>query len=271
MSKGKDRFEIVEQKYVDKVLHTIKPVLGTLNKYLNEEHPDYVFQRKIVGSANRGVVSRIRGGNKGFDIDINLVIGRPRGGKYKGKDVHKAFLNGLRQAIRGTSFSDPEESSSVFTLKCVDSSNSKIVYGVDLAIIYYESDGTMRFLQYNKSNGGFGFQKRELPLDIDDMERVIIDNYGDEDIIAKSYIRNKNSNYDNNKHSFIIYVETVCNLYHQICSRNDSLTVQRIDTVNMNCNFLTEGITFVGKQRDYGYEGWYMDEYDDWYLDDDDE
>lgn len=269
MSKGKDRFEMVEQKDVDNVLHIIRPVLGSLNTYMNENHPDYVFERRIVGSARRGVVSRIRGGNKGFDIDVNLVIKRPKDAKLNGKDVHTAFLKGLRKAIKGTPFSDPEESSSVFTLKSVDRSNSKIVYGVDLAVIYYEPDGTIRFLQYHKSNGGFGFQKRDLPRNLDDMERIIIDHYGGDDIIAESYIRNKNSNHDNNKHSFIIYVETICNLYHQICNRNDSLNVHTIDVLNMNCKLLTEGISSVGKQRDYGPWGWRTDDDDDWYLDDD--
>lgn len=218
MSKGKDRYELVGQNEVDKVLHLIKPVLGKLNKYMNEHDRDCLFDRQIVGSVGRGVVSRIRNGNQGFDIDINLVINYPGDGyTYKGKNVHDLFLNGLRQAVKNTPFSDPEESSSVFTLKCVDHKNSKVVYGVDLAIIYYDPNGDMHFLQYNKSNGGFGFQVRPLPRDLDEMKEYIINYYQDgEKVIADSYIHNKNANYDSNKHSFIIYVETICNIYNHI-------------------------------------------------------
>ena len=175
------------------------------------------FLKEIVGSVSRGVVSRVRDGNKGFDVDINLVINHPgEGFKYNGKIVHDTFLNGLREAVKGTSFSYPEESSSVFTLKRIDHSKSKVVHGVDLAIIYYEPNGTMRFLQYNKSNGGFGFQKRDLLRNIADMKAEIINYYGGDEIIADCYIHNKNSNHDNNKQSFIIYVETINNLYNNI-------------------------------------------------------
>jgi len=217
MSKGKDRFELVEQKEIDKVLHVLKPVLGKLNKYMNENDRDCVFDRQIVGSVGRGVVSRVKNGNQGFDIDINLVINYPGDGmKYNGKAIHTRFLNGIRQAIKGTDFSDPEESSSVFTLKCVDHQHSRIIYGVDLAIIYYDPDGNMHFLQYNKSNGGFGFQVRELPTDLKEMEEEIVNYYDGEDVIVNAYILNKNANYDTGKHSFMIYVETICNLYNQI-------------------------------------------------------
>lgn len=194
-----------------------------MNKYLNEHDQDLVFHREIVGSFRRGVVSRVHNGNKGFDIDINLVIDYPGDGmKYIGKEIHTLYLNGIRQAVKGSPFSDPEESSSVFTLKCKDRSNSRIKYGVDLAVIYYEPDSTMSFLQYHKSNGGFGFQKRDMPGDLEDMKDVIVKYYGGDDIIVEQYIHNKNSNYNENKHSFIIYVETICNLYNQICNRFQS-------------------------------------------------
>lgn len=216
MPNGKDRFELVEQREVDRVRHLINPVIGRLNTYMNENHPELIFHKQYVGSVGRGVVSRVRGGNKGFDIDINLVIPYPGEGKrYDAKVVHTIFLNGIRQAVKGTGFSDPEESSSVFTLKHVDRSESRVEYGVDLAVIYYEPNGTMRFLEYNKRNGGFGFQSRGMPRDLRKIERIVKDRYSG-DFIAESYIRNKNSNHDPDKYSFIIYAETIWDMYNQI-------------------------------------------------------
>ena len=218
MPQGKDRFELVEKKEVDGLLHIIKPVLGRLNRYLNENAQDYTFHREIVGSFTRGTVSRVRDGNKGFDIDINLVIEYPRlEKKYDAKDVHDAFLNGLRQSVVGTPFSHPEESSSVFTLKCVDRISSKVRYGVDLAVVYYEPNGTMRFLRYDKYNRGYGFQRREFPSDLKRMEGYVREHYDDE-YIAETYIRNKNANHDTDKRSFIIYAETINNLYANGCN-----------------------------------------------------
>ncbi|MBR7152725.1 MAG: hypothetical protein IKD00_03150 [Candidatus Methanomethylophilaceae archaeon] len=183
----------------------------------------YPFECYPIGSFERKLVTREIGGNKGFDIDVDLVIDEPsNGGKGMGKEIFDIFFDAVRKSFKETEFSDPEDSTSVMTLKCKDPKNSRIIYSIDLAIMFYDDCGCAHVLHHYKDNGGYGFQKR-FSDGVLDKEEWVEENI-DHDVIADEYLRLKNRNRDPSKHSRSIYFETINNLYNE-CHEDDSTYV----------------------------------------------
>ena len=97
------------------------------------------FQFQLIGSGKRHLVTRIREGNSGYDFDYNLIIQR-WGDMYNSKDmvVKQGFMDAFKEAVKGTPYSSPKDSTSAITIKVVDRKQKKILRSCDFAIIYYE-------------------------------------------------------------------------------------------------------------------------------------
>ena len=174
----------------------------------------YSFTFHPIGSLKRQLITRVIGGNKGFDIDVDLVIPEPpNGGKGLGKEIFDIFYDAVRKSFKHTKFSDPEDSTSVMTLKYVDTKNSRIVYSIDLAIMFFDEEGNAHVLHHYKENGGYGFQKR-FESGINEKEEWVLENI-ERDELASHYLRLKNSNRVHMKRSRSLYYETISNLFDQ--------------------------------------------------------
>ncbi len=116
--------------------------------------------------------------------------------------------------VAGTPFKEPEESTSVLTIKKVDRRRKAVVCSCDFAIVYYDPSGH-HFLQYNKGNGGFGFQHRSFRYDVDGLAEDIrhVDNGWNE--LRDEYLRLKNAD-TQSKRSFVLYVEAVNNVHRRL-------------------------------------------------------
>lgn len=95
------------------------------------------FQFQLIGSGKRHLVTRIRGGNSGYDFDYNLIIQR-WGDMYNSKDmvVKQGFMDTFKEAVKGTPYSSPKDSTSAITIKVIDRKQKKILRSCDFAIIY---------------------------------------------------------------------------------------------------------------------------------------
>ena len=134
---------------------------------------------------------------------------------YKPKEVKQQFMKAFEHAVRGTKWRPPQDSTSVMTLRVVDTENSRIEYGCDLAIVFYSDDGRMHYLHSHK-NGGYSFYPRGGSEYIDEKVDEILEYYGEKDgwsSIKDMYLRIKNSNRDPDKRSFMLYIEAVNNVY----------------------------------------------------------
>ena len=197
---AKADFEIIIRK-VQKILRNEKGI---------------TFQPRLVGSGGRHLITRLIGGNKGFDLDYNLILQ-----KHQDDDpgfIRGIFLNAFQMAAKGTLYK-VESSTSAITIKYIDKRENKIKYSCDLAIIEYddeyEDDG---YYIIKKECGKFVWKERSNSYGLDTKLKEIREWNSNEwwNWIKEEYLTVKNSNKDTDKHSFSLYNEAVCNVYNQI-------------------------------------------------------
>ena len=108
-------FEFVSKKEVSLARNEIETIIHKVQNYLRKNNI-MTFQYYLVGSASnsRHLVTRIVGGNQGFDMDYNIII----------KSINKAYDDAekTKHIIMKTfnkfllkGFKNCEDSSSVFT------------------------------------------------------------------------------------------------------------------------------------------------------------
>jgi len=177
------------------------------------------FQFRLIGSGKRHLVTRIKGGNKGYDFDYNLILSPPSNGYHFGaKIIKQNFMTALKTALQGTKYSFPKDSTSSITIKVFDKDKKKVNYSCDFAIIYYgrigNNDGYY-YLRNNKTQQSYQFVFRMLSSGIDEKVHDIIED-GGWSYIKEEYLHLKNINEGSKKHSFSLYVEAVNNVYNQM-------------------------------------------------------
>ena len=208
-------YEYVSEREYKPMKAELTDIIRRARKHVVEEDPELDFEYRLIGSGGKNLITREIGGNRGYDFDYNLVIDAPEQGmKWVGKEVHRVFLNAFRQTVAGTPFKEPEESTSVLTIKKVDRRRKAVACSCDFAIVYYDPSGH-HFLQYNKGNGGFGFQHRSFRYDVDGLAEEIrhADNGWNE--LRDEYLRLKNAD-TQSKRSFVLYVEAVNNVHRRL-------------------------------------------------------
>lgn len=177
------------------------------------------FQFHLIGSGKRHLVTRIRGGNNGYDFDYNLILPPPSNGyRYDAKIIKQNFMTALKTALRGTKYSFPKDSTSSITIKVIDKDRKKIQHRCDFAIIYYGSNGNKHgyyYLRNNKEQQSYQFVFRSLSSETDEKVYDILEDDG-WTYIKEEYLLLKNINERNKKHSFSLYAEAVNNVYNQM-------------------------------------------------------
>ncbi len=177
------------------------------------------FQFRLIGSGKRHLVTRIRGGNSGYDFDYNLIIQRWGTMPQKAKSVKQRFMDAFKNALRGTKYSSPKDSTSAMTIKDVNKKQKEVRHSCDFAIVYYEDDGVNDgycYLRNDKEQGKYEFAFRSINSDIMEKMQDICGECDGWGRIREEYLYLKNINEGNGKHSFSIYSEAVNNVYNQI-------------------------------------------------------
>ena len=210
-------YEYVTRKEFSPVKREIEHIIKKVNEIMETEE-DISFYCDLIGSGKRHLITRLKNGNTGFDFDYNLVIETPTDFIWRAKEVKLGFIRAFNKALIGTKYKCAEDSTSAITIKVVDTQNSKIVHSCDFAIIYYLSDDTNDGYKYirNNKNGKYTFEIRKVSTNlnakIDKIESYWNNGW---DIIRDEYLTVKNSNKDADKHSFVLFLEAVNNVYNQ--------------------------------------------------------
>ena len=183
---------------------------------------DFTFQFRLVGSGNKHLITRVKGGNKGFDFDYNLILNCEPGYFWKPQYAKEKLLLAFDEAIKGTSYDHPENSTTSITIKTKDTKHSKILHSCDFAIIYYpllEEDEApyFKYIRNDKKNGEYHYswQVRNCSRNVDyklEWLKENVHNYWE--AIKQEYLKVKNANRNPNKHSFQLYFETINNLFN---------------------------------------------------------
>ena len=212
------KYEYVTRAEYSPVKNEIESVIKRAQIIMEEKY-ETTFYFELIGSGRRHLITRIKGGNKGYDFDYNLIIEPPEQGyKYLPDVVNKDFINAFNKAVKGTRFNCPEDSTSALTFACIDRKNKKRTYGCDLAIIYYASDDPDDGYYYLKNwkNGKYSFELRKPSQNIDWKLNIIREYENGWNWIRDEYLKLKNKNKDKNKKSFVLYLESIHNVYNWI-------------------------------------------------------
>ncbi len=172
----------------------------------------FTFQHHLIGSGRRRLVTYIVGGNKGFDFDYDFDI-QQFPDEYGPKEIKDLFRESFRRALRGTGYKDPEDSTSVLTIKMVDPDNSLIVHSFDIALTFWFEDGE-KYIRNNK-NGSYTWEYcHKTDESITELVDEIKEFYGKDgwDLIREGYLDVKNHNRNPYKHSYSLYLEAVHNV-----------------------------------------------------------
>ena len=220
-------FEYVSRKEYSPVKQELEMIIRRVQKIMREEYETEVrFQ--LIGSSNRyrkrSLITRIIGGNKGYDLDYNLIVPTLEDGyHYRPKVLADQFMNAFRKAVKGTSFSTPEDRSSVIRIRRRDPENKRVLYGGDFAIICYEEDENDGY-KYLKhwDDGHYTFEMRGHSRNVN-WKLEYIDGYKNGwNWIRDEYLKLKNRNNDLGKHSFELYLEAVHNVYNHIIQTEEN-------------------------------------------------
>ena len=209
-------FEYVTKAEYQPVREELESIIHRAQKFMKENF-DTTFQYRLIGSGKRHLITRVKGGNGGYDFDYNLILQAPEKGYcYKAKVVKEQFLQAFNYAVKGTPYKFPEDSTSAVTIKVVNYKKSVILHSCDLAVIYYPEKETNAGYMYLKNwkNGQYSFEMRNLSQRADEKLETIMQYSNGWNAIREEYLKIKNSNNDPDKHSYILFLEAVNNVYN---------------------------------------------------------
>lgn len=207
-----NQYEYVTRREFSPINQNFQLIINQVHKEMKQH--GITFQHELIGSGSRRLVTRISGGNTGYDFDYNLVIQQVPD-EFSPKKIKNLFRESFRRALRNTKYKDPEDSTSVLTIKMIDSKNSRIIHSFDIALTFCSEDGE-KYIRNNK-NGSYTWEYRKCKVFnqelVEEIKDFYVDGWG---LIYEEYLDLKNNNRDSNKHSYNLYVEAVNNIHHMM-------------------------------------------------------
>lgn len=208
------KYEYVSKNEYRPVREELEDIIRRAQKIL-KKRTKITFQFELIGSGAKHLITRIKGGNKGFDFDYNIIVNYDEGRMWKAEYARREFTKALDEAIKGTRYDHPQNSQVAITIKVKDTKKSKILHSCDFAVVYYpdEYSDEHKFARLNTSNNQCTWETRKYTKDYHyklDWLKENVNGYWD--IIKNEYIKLKDNNNDPNKHSFQLFYETVNNV-----------------------------------------------------------
>ena len=191
-----------------------------INKVQNLVREHFTFQFRIAGSAGRSLITREIGGNKGFDLDYNLILNNPNPKEPLNPELAKAILlKAFDEATKGTMFDHPENSTSAITIKVKDRAHSRILRSCDFCVVYYPNDKKYtyyKYVRFNKQTKKYTWEIRDISNDAEKkLKWLKIHADGAWLKIKEEYKNLKDVNKDPDKNSFQLYFEAINNVFNQ--------------------------------------------------------
>ena len=198
--------------------HLRNYVENTIKKVQNEFRINNIltFQFNLIGSAKRKLITRVKNGNQGFDLDYNIVIQKVFDKDYENAKLLKQTFMNLFDKYFDNSYDYSEDSTSVITIKKLNAQRNKIICSVDFAIIsYYNDEGgeeKQEYIRFDKNTNSYFWALRKVATNHRYVENLIKENNLWEDV-RNLYLENKNK--EPNKKSRIVYYQTLETIYRR--------------------------------------------------------
>lgn len=216
-------YELVDKPIYGPVRKKLESIIHNVQKIMKKRF-GFSFQYQLIGSGGRHLITRIVNGNTGFDFDYNLIIPPPKEGyRYKADVIKNQFMIAFKEALKGTEYRNPQDRTSVITIKVVDKKNSLILHSCDFATIYYDKERIENgylYLKHFKGDDRYDFEFRKSSFNIE-AKLEHIRHYNGWNWVRDNYLKLKNENCDENKSSNSLYLEAVNNVYNSILQYED--------------------------------------------------
>ena len=195
--------------YCSKILTNLRSLL--MEKY--EINTQFI----LVGSGAKNMV--MRDGSGPFDLDYNLVIINMPNMFWENLDKLKnTIISTLNKIVGQTCFSDGHDSTSVITSYLHSNTTCEVIFKFDIAILGKNNLGNLCRLVHNKKNKQYTWNEVPYSKNVKDKANTI-KTLGFWDIVRSKYKELKNHylrHHDENHPSFVVYVETVNQIYEII-------------------------------------------------------
>ena len=191
-----------------------QPVKNALIELLNlvqDEIREYFrCQYHFVGSARWNAITRVIGGNRGYDFDVDLIVKSTE--EYPAGKFKSIVMNAINKYCTGFGYGYSENNKSVITIKHIDVWNSSIAYSCDLAIVneYKDKTGNIRrrIVGFDRTSLAFIWKDRSKGYDNQKEKVEQIKKTGIWEEFKAIYLAKKNNNTEG-KDSRALFAEAV--------------------------------------------------------------
>ena len=190
-------------------------------------------QFSLVGSGARNMITR--NGDGPYDLDYNLLVMKADNESRDPRLLKDTIRNALNKAVGGKFFSDAQDSTSCLTAILYFEKSPDIKFKFDVAITTKNKNGNYMRLIHNKNVYALGLDQytwNEVPNSHQVKDKA--DEIKEEGLwqeVRDRYLEKKNmylSWQDRNHPSFVVYVETVNEVYNRYFNRGGGYSVQSI-------------------------------------------
>ena len=211
-------YEYVVEREVKRYRSDCSNTMEQLRDMLYEKY-DINTQFSLVGSGGDSRNMVTRNGDGPFDLDYNLVIiSMPDQYRDNLKMLKDRVRDSLNKIVENTWFSDGKDSRSVITSILHFKDSPEIEFSFDIAILTRNSNGNLcRLIHNNKGCWNENFTWNEVPHSKNVIDKADkLKRNGLWNVVREVYLDKKNMylrRRDDNHPSFIIYVETINEVY----------------------------------------------------------
>ena len=212
-------------EHISKNNKRVKTAYANLNLLIKDVQKelkgDITFSHRPIGSYSRNMMAYDPKSNIGFDFDINIYPNYKKR-VYNAKDTKEKFINAINKHAKKYGYSPAENSTRVITIKAKDTKNSKILHSVDFAIIRDcendYGDYWQEYIRFNKKNNVYNWAKQDSDYEVFEERMDWIESEELMEELWEMYLRLKNNNKVESKHSIQLLTEAVDNIYHMYCN-----------------------------------------------------
>lgn len=215
-------YEFVEENVIKPYRQTCSNDLTQLRNVLNKKY-GIITQFSLVGSGSDSRNMVTRNGDGPFDLDYNIQIISMENKYWNDlRHLKEVIQISLNKIMNHNWFSNSKDSTSVLTAILHFKDSPQFNFSVDIAILAKNRQGNWCRLIHNKNVWGLGNDQyiwTEVPNSdkIKDKAKVLKNN-GLWNAVRKTYLDKKNLyliRHDTNHSSFIIYVESINEIYNR--------------------------------------------------------
>ena len=199
---------VTKKEYSDLKVSLIELIKLLQNEFRNDY---FTFQFNFIGSAKYNMIT-IGNPNKGFDFDVNFEIQKIKRKDLSAQKIKELVIKKFNELVAKNkiNLSYPENNSRSITIKEKDIQKSKILYGVDIAIIWNDE-----IIFHNKKQSTLEWQElrknNEMLGNITEIKKK-----GKWNKFREIYLQKKNDYINKDKESCSLFIESINEIMQEI-------------------------------------------------------